>query len=772
MRRRFVALMLSLGILYPISVFAAIEEIQEYSGVVYILYENDSELVRFSLSEEQFLTPIELDVAVSGFVVDGQSIYFSSGEILYKHESGESTEIYTPSREIMDVEIVDDKIVVSTDFYLQSLDKSTFTMLHQGPSLRIDGNIKVSSNDSSIFGTVTGVYPNYVSAIDLSQDGTFIDYRYSNNVRHYVDPLDIFVSPSGEYVFDSKGVVFTAHDVSRAGSFNLTNTEQINDMGFVDDQYILLIDGSLRAYDEENQFTDNYQLSNNRADRFIISTNFAYVFSSQKSDLVEKVDIEWLLRSDPSKPINPTGLAYMPDYMVLDKNEDVLYLLDIEYANVFRYSISQGSYLTSIVLQDDPSQVSYSPTQNRLYVLYTDSVTYVDLNSLQERTLDSEIEPFQLELIHGDVDQHWLAYGDDNLYVLDGNGDVVFQDFWDLYAPDEWTYIPSSKRLYQLENTGLYWFRFDFPSEVEEGHRRESFRHYVISNSVSYFRMSPLLNLIALSDGTLLHSYNMRKSLGHLGGSSTLFSGLTWLHGNAFGIRRNYVGDSSVYKSIVQRFNPDLTISESDTEVFDGLPLGLVSAKQNGAVHAIISVSNVPSIFTLDADHRDFDDDGVLDGFDYFAADPSETEDFDVDGLGNNSDTDNDNDSYPNEIDAFPFNSSEWLDTDGDGIGNNSDPDNDNDGLPDDYERDNLLDPFDSQDANSDADEDGLTALQEYKLGTNPNNRDTDEDGVSDGDEITNKTDPLRTNCSNGLCGSPFRGWRLACMDKSTNVNC
>ena len=69
--------------------------------------------------------------------------------------------------------------------------------------------------------------------------------------------------------------------------------------------------------------------------------------------------------------------------------------------------------------------------------------------------------------------------------------------------------------------------------------------------------------------------------------------------------------------------------------------------------------------------------------------------------------------------------------------------DSDGDGIPDDWETQNGLNPFDSADAAKDLDNDGLTNLREYNLGTNPQARDTDGDGVSDGLEVTTGTDPL-----------------------------
>lgn len=72
--------------------------------------------------------------------------------------------------------------------------------------------------------------------------------------------------------------------------------------------------------------------------------------------------------------------------------------------------------------------------------------------------------------------------------------------------------------------------------------------------------------------------------------------------------------------------------------------------------------------------------------------------------------------------------------------------DNDNDRLPANWELDNHLSDSNASDATSDADGDGLTAIQEYNLGVNstdPNRWDTDGDGLSDGQERALGTDPL-----------------------------
>jgi RHS repeat-associated protein len=116
----------------------------------------------------------------------------------------------------------------------------------------------------------------------------------------------------------------------------------------------------------------------------------------------------------------------------------------------------------------------------------------------------------------------------------------------------------------------------------------------------------------------------------------------------------------------------------------------------------------------------DDDNDGVLDGDDAFPLDATESVDTDADGIGNNADTDDDNDGVLDGDDAFPLDATESVDTDADGIGNNADTDDDNDVMPDVYETANGLDPL-VDDSAYDLDNDGVSNLDEFLAGTDPN---------------------------------------------------
>jgi|GEM_PF-2788895 len=95
-----------------------------------------------------------------------------------------------------------------------------------------------------------------------------------------------------------------------------------------------------------------------------------------------------------------------------------------------------------------------------------------------------------------------------------------------------------------------------------------------------------------------------------------------------------------------------------------------------------------------------------------------------------NMDLDSDGDSVPDDLDWFPDDPLESEDSDLDGIGNNADLDDDGDGIPDEWEMKYDLDPLDPSDAGEDPDNDGKTNLEEFRSGSDPRSTTEDESSI------------------------------------------
>jgi hypothetical protein len=198
-----------------------------------------------------------------------------------------------------------------------------------------------------------------------------------------------------------------------------------------------------------------------------------------------------------------------------------------------------------------------------------------------------------------------------------------------------------------------------------------------------------------------------------------------------------------------------------------------------------LPLEDIQSIIATGATLPDADDDGAPDSDDAFPDDPTETVDFDGDGVGDNADLDDDGDGLPDAwedfygldplaagdalldidgdglnaidefamgtspiasdsdadgvddgIDAFPGYAAEWLDNDADGTGDNADLDDDNDGLPDAWETQHGFDPLSAANATLDADADGSSNLSEFAANTDPHDADSDDDGTLDGADV------------------------------------
>lgn len=155
-------------------------------------------------------------------------------------------------------------------------------------------------------------------------------------------------------------------------------------------------------------------------------------------------------------------------------------------------------------------------------------------------------------------------------------------------------------------------------------------------------------------------------------------------------------------------------------------------------------------------DDKDTDEDGLTDSFEIINNTNPNNPDTDLDGILDYEELIKGEDGYITDptkpdTDDDGFNDKIEIDYNHDPTDPYDSPayeeiDTDKDGLYDKYEELYGLDPNDPSDAQKDADEDGLSNLDENSYKTNPLNEDTDEDGLEDGEEVSSGLDGFITN--------------------------
>ncbi len=233
------------------------------------------------------------------------------------------------------------------------------------------------------------------------------------------------------------------------------------------------------------------------------------------------------------------------------------------------------------------------------------------------------------------------------------------------------------------------------------------------------------------------------------------------------------------------RKGTDMSVNDTDGDgLFDGVEVYTYNTNplnNDTDADGLLDGAEVNTYHT-DPLNADTDGDGLLDSAEVntYHTNPNSS-DTDNDGLSDyaeintyhtnatNPDTDGDGmpDGWEVQYELNPTNSSDAaLDADNDGLTNvqeyqhntnATNPDTDGDSMPDGWEVQYELNPTNSSDAAFDLDNDNLTNIQEFQHNTNPRNNDTDSDGMPDGWEVqyglnpTNSSDASQDSDGDGL---------------------
>lgn len=593
-----------------------------HDGIAYFVFSSPQTIERFDMRTETWLPSIPLTAAPTAFTVDSDAMYVSYlfDTMRIEHDGSGETLLQSTLGGGNDLVVAGDYLFIKAglnDFW--SINKHTGEVIDQQHLFYGMRGISIAPGLNRFFGALGGTTSFGIVYVEFGPDGTFTQQKSSIDGSNYPGGIQTWIWPDETQVVRSGGVIHRTSDFR----FSRGLGAAFGDISFDGNLPIVLRDRTLYAYNDVLAETGRYTLEKSPQNIFVEGGNI-YAFSEGTSQLVNfvKVPVGLLMPPEPGAPLNPVGLAYVPDQIELG-NDGTVYLLSGEHRSVFRWSLETRSYLESIPLAESPLFMTYSSETNRLYLAYSGGrMTQVRLD---ESTAE---EPYSTS----PQTACGLATAGEFVFICDPSGSgvshFIFHPDGNLIAQglhnpfsDEFVWNPFNRTMYTRAefgaNVGLWTEEIDQAGQI--GPR---FYELVLFDPKfpNPIRLAP--------DGSVLLVAPARvydpDSLVLLGRMSKPFNDAAWLNGTLFTLRN--AGSFSE----VQAWFPDYTPSEAF--LVPGGPLRIYAL--DGEFLVITIVDGIPTFIVRPPGVWDTDSDGLSDSEELgvHGSDPLEV-DTDGDGL-------------------------------------------------------------------------------------------------------------------------------------------
>lgn len=637
------------------------------ANTVYLLYSAPNRLARFDLVSGTALDDIVLDKVPTALTVDKGVAYigFNRELIAVDLASGTHEFLRNSSSPIVGIGVVDNFIYVkeqSSDLF-HIIDASSRELVDTIDTFYAGPNLVTSTEPKAIFFRSAGVSPSDIYKVVLNSEGladSIIDSPYHGN---YPTGNTLYLNSTQTKLVDSSGIAYYTSDLSYAGSLG----GSFEAMTSVGDNLVIAREGQLELFN--NAFLSLGSTNIQQTPQYLAhfeDTITAFIIDELNYS-VETFDISAFALPIPGEPADPNNTFYAPEFIETD-GEDLIYLADEQTQSVFRWSVSQNTYLESWWLGDAPAWMSYSKAHARLYIAHKDGrITYFDATSTEAvETHFTTLAAAPRGLLA--VDQYLFASdggsSQSTHYLFNQEGETTGQ-VSGRYSGTEYIFNPALSRIYHYRSgispNDIEWTEFN-PDTGEWGQRGDSPYHGRELQTTKPLRLIDNGNYVLNGAGQLLDAH----SLSILNSLSSGITDAVWLDRQLVTID-SFNTHLQFWSDRFQLLNAFPLSGSSDNRLFavDGL-LTLIKQTERGPEFLSFDLNNLP----------DTDGDSIHDLLDncVHVANPDQA-DFDQDGIGDACDPDSDNDQISDELELQlglnPFDPADAdLDLDGDGYSN------------------------------------------------------------------------------------------------------
>lgn len=342
--------------------------------IAYLLRKSPAQIMRYDLSSSQWNAPISLPRIPSAFSIDSTHIYVAYGREIKQLDKSGGNEVHitnTPD-DVIDMLMDGDLLFANrtSDLYARFtvINKSSLSVIMEWENY-IDSlaGASIAPSRNKLFGRSQGVSPSDITFAEYDDAGNILLGGDSPYHGAYPNASETWMFPDDNKVVDDSGTVYNASDLTYNNSF-ATDITDIDFSGL--DIPIVLVDDQLISYSNTLLETGRHTLDN-PAQNLVVYGSDVFVFyedtDSPTETSVDIVSLAELSPNPPGLPVDPHGLEYDIDSITID-DAGVVYVLNKNFASIFRWDTTSQSYLDTISLPEPADILEYSSDLNRLYV--------------------------------------------------------------------------------------------------------------------------------------------------------------------------------------------------------------------------------------------------------------------------------------------------------------------------------------------------------------------------------------------------------------------
>ena len=340
-------------------------------NVYYFAFNGPNRIERYDLAARAWLQPIALQATATALWADSAGLYVGEGRLLARIDptDGTRTPFVSLQTNIIGLATVGDILVATNGSSYTTMNRSTGLQLATFSSFYSTTGFSVAPSLRRIFSRTTGVSPSDIRYLELTAAGGLssdIDSPYHGT---YPDATRTFVFPNEARVADDAGIVYSTASLTYTNSFGGAFT----DLAFYG-QDIPIVLRSDKLYSYTNTLVEAGSYTMSRAGiRLTLAGSDALVFSLDSTTtrglIVNAVPLSLIAAPQPGQPVNPAGLAFTPDSVFIDRDDNVL-LFSKAHLSLFRWSTTQRRWLAALPLVGVPEFAAYSKENHTAYFAY------------------------------------------------------------------------------------------------------------------------------------------------------------------------------------------------------------------------------------------------------------------------------------------------------------------------------------------------------------------------------------------------------------------